>query len=342
MNNITSQLRNYTRQNRSRIVVALVGLLVSTIVIIIIVHSIDISATASLLTQVSFWNLLLLVLLYLISFIFRTCRWRLIIRPIYSFPKFSHSLMSIIIGYAANNVLPVRGGEFVRMVYFSRLTGISKTFTISSIISERILDGLALLCILVISSVLSETNPFNEQWFDVLLLTSTIVFLSALLFLVMVRIWGHKLSSYIESRYSSKAMKLFNHLLINISNSVQFMGFSINTLSIVTLSLVIWCIEGLMYVAAIKIVGLSFNIFAGYLILSIVNFGILIPSAPAYVGVFQGMTILGMRLFNVSEEIALSVGILVHICQFVPVTLSGAFIFLSEMFRKNGRLNDGI
>ena len=109
------------------------------------------------------------------------------------------------------------------------------------------------------------------------------------------------------------------------------MRWNKNTLLIFLLSILVWVIEGFVFVFALYIFQLNeFAVVAGYLSLVIVNFGILIPSSPGYFGVFQGMTILSLLLYGVNKEMALSISILVHFCQYVPVTLWGVFYIIKS------------
>ena len=47
------------------------------------------------------------------------------------------------------------------------------------------------------------------------------------------------------------------------------------------------------------------------------------PSAPAYVGVFEGVTILAFAAFGFTNEVALSYSLVIHIAQFLPISLIG-------------------
>ena len=81
----------------------------------------------------------------------------------------------------------------------------------------------------------------------------------------------------------------------------------------------------------------SESIVAGYLTLAILSFGILIPTGPANVGLFQGMIILSLRLFGVADSTALAVGLVIQACQFIPLTLWGLIIISRGSKRKWGQ-----
>ena len=66
------------------------------------------------------------------------------------------------------------------------------------------------------------------------------------------------------------------------------------------------------------------------LIVVIVNIGILIPSAPGYIGAFEFFSISALAIFAVEKSIALSYAIVLHAVLFVPITLIGVFYFWKE------------
>ena len=102
-----------------------------------------------------------------------------------------------------------------------------------------------------------------------------------------------------------------------------------------SLSILIWILEGFVFILGLYSVGLTNSIlFVGFITLCVVNFGILIPSAPGYIGVFQAVFILVLTTFGVSESNSLAAAIIIHSCQFFPVTLMGFFLFLNNSITK--------
>ena len=72
---------------------------------------------------------------------------------------------------------------------------------------------------------------------------------------------------------------------------------------------------------------------AGIITLAVVNYGLLVPSSPGFVGLFQGLTILALGLYNIGEETAFAASIAIHFCQFLPVTLWGIYIFVRNSIK---------
>jgi glycosyltransferase 2 family protein len=69
----------------------------------------------------------------------------------------------LMIGFATNNLLPARLGEFARAYLLRRRTGLRKTFVLSSIFLERVFDGLALVAVILVLSSVVDLPDWGQQ-----------------------------------------------------------------------------------------------------------------------------------------------------------------------------------
>jgi hypothetical protein len=93
---------------------------------------------------------------------------------------------------------------------------------------------------------------------------------------------------------------------------------------------VIWIIGALGAWALLRAVHLDLTLVAGWTVLVFVGFGISIPSAPGYVGVWHAAAVLALAIFGVGQATALGYAVLYHASQFVPITLIGWIFLLRE------------
>src|SRR5436190_9678311 len=102
------------------------------------------------------------MLLWFIGYCVRTLRWRTLLAG-----SKVGSLLSLfgvlMVGFATNNLLPARLGELARAYLLRRKTGLRKTFVLASIFLERIFDGLALVAMLVVLSVLIDLPGWGRE-----------------------------------------------------------------------------------------------------------------------------------------------------------------------------------
>ena len=69
----------------------------------------------------------------------------------------------VVIGYACNNVLPARLGELVRSGMLSERAGVSYDEALTITIIERMLDGLAIVVLLMTTSLVMPLDGWIYQ-----------------------------------------------------------------------------------------------------------------------------------------------------------------------------------
>jgi glycosyltransferase 2 family protein len=95
-------------------------------------------------------------------------------------------------------------------------------------------------------------------------------------------------------------------------------------------TVLIWVMGAVGAWFLLRAVHLDLTLTAGWTVMAFVGFGISIPSAPGYVGVWHAAAVLGLALFGVSQAVAVSYAVLYHASQFVPITLIGWLFLVRE------------
>ena len=75
--------------------------------------------------------------------------------------------------------------------------------------------------------------------------------------------------------------------------------------------------------AVFQAFSLDLPIYASFLLLGVIAVALVPPSAPGYIGPFQAGTVQGLALLGVSQETALSLSIVYHLCNYIPITIVG-------------------
>ena len=264
------------------------------------------------------------LLIYLCSFIFRALRWKVFLSNIKNI-SFSLNFEVVLIGWAANNLLPARLGELVRAYVMGKQAQISRSASLATILVERIFDGLLLLlCLLIIM------NYYDfPDWVRHLSFVGLVIFGGIFIIFFLLQ--------KCRAAFINSMSKLFGRISPRIEKIVsEFSGKFIKGLEclsnpgkqaiVIIYTIAVWiCEAGTFYVVLrgfqidIPLSGMLFT-------LIIINFGILIPSSPGYIGTFQFFAILALSLFHVSTGSALSFAVVVHAVQYIPVTLLGLFM----------------
>jgi glycosyltransferase 2 family protein len=116
---------------------------------------------------------------YFLGVTIRAARWHYLLRAVQNIPA-RRLFPIVVIGYMANNILPLRAGELVRSYALSARFQVRKSSSLATIAIERIFDGLTMLSFLLVASltVALTTNLRNVA----LLATALFVALSVVLF----------------------------------------------------------------------------------------------------------------------------------------------------------------
>ena len=298
--------------------------IVSAAALFYVVSRIDLNEFLAHLGNVSVIDILLLILIYLSGFLPRALRSRLML------PQLSrHGAMGgVMIGYAANNLLPARLGEIVRAQLVGTVEGIRRTTTLSSIVFERVLDGFVIVILLFIGSSGLALPDWAEKtrWTGLALFSVLLVmFLVSGFFksFFMRFVPGGRAGSFVEGAMDGAAIGCR----------------SLRALSgIVLLSFVIWFIETGMFFFGFRVFNISLGYVDALFVLGVLNLGILIPNSPGNVGLFQYFTVLSLGVFGIGASEATAYSVVLHLCQYIPVTAVGLGYLSFFGFKSFGEL----
>ena len=124
---------------------------VSVVLLLILVYRVDIGEIKDALRGAYYYLLAPSIVVYFLAVFFRAVRWRYLLAPIGEY-SVSRLYPVVVIGYMANNLLPVRLGELVRSYYLSRREDVNASSALATVAVERIYDGITLLAFAALSA----------------------------------------------------------------------------------------------------------------------------------------------------------------------------------------------
>src|SRR5690606_4736214 len=128
-----------------------VGVLLSLLLLVWALRDVSFGEVVERIRTADFLLLIAAVIVSLGGFHARAIRWGVLLAPVASGIPFGPRLAATYIGFAANNMLPPRLGEFARAFSLSRLSAVGTAPAFGTLVIERILDGLVLVGLLFIS-----------------------------------------------------------------------------------------------------------------------------------------------------------------------------------------------
>lgn len=274
--------------------------------------------------------LLLAVLVATLTFPIRMIRWRLLLRDETGAPLPASALWhATAIGFMANNVLPFRAGELVRVYAATRLTGARFSATLSSVAVERIFDGLAVVALLAVGLLASNLPPDVSVGGVTVARAAQVAGVLSLAALVgAVLVVAFPLAAEGIVRRVLPAGRLANSLvdlIEGVRHGLSVLRSPALLLGVIVWSLVLWLTNAYAFQAGFAAFDIPVG-FAGALLLQgILVFGISVQLTPGFVGQFEAALVAGLALFGVSNELASSYAITFHGTTFLPIILLGAW-----------------
>jgi len=308
--------------------VIIAGSTISLVFIILLLWNIDGTAIIKTISEINYYLIVPAVIIQLMSYWVRGVRWHHMLINI-SETKVTNLFPIICISYMANNVLPFRVGELVRAYLLDKKEKISKTSALSSILLERIFDGLTLLLILGIAALLF---PF-PIWVKQIGLITLVTFLCVLLFLISLLFFDIQTIAIVRKvtqKLSPSTRRKIDMIIVNFLEGIEVVKKPGKLVRIIGLSVMVWCMEGILFIAIAEAFDFNSIVYLAMFTMVLVNLGIMIPSSPGYIGTFEFFCVRALSVFNITKEIALSYALILRVFQYIPITILGYYFLIRE------------
>lgn len=309
-----------------------IGLVLTVVFLVLALQRVDLAGFVEELRGVNYVWLVPSALCTLIGYLLRSVRWRVILSGPARAPL-TTLFPVLIMGFAINNLLPGRLGEFWRAYLLGRKRNVPKTFALASVVVERVFDGLTLIALLAIVSTfiqLPERGREVELLAEVVFATATLGVIVLVWKPAIVQVPLRRVLQPIHGRFASWVEERFTGFVDGLASLRHPQVLLLAT----ALSAGVWLAEAGSYVVLSRgmRLGLPSTIEVPGIILAVViiNLGIMIPSGPGYVGTleFFGTTALGF--VGANPQAALALIVVSHVVQYTLVTGLGLVFFARE------------
>lgn len=300
-----------------------VGAVISALFVIIALRGLELRQVWHDIQAANYWWIFPGVGAYFIGVWARTWRWHYLLRPI---KPISLSTMwpIVVIGYMGNNVYPFRAGEVIRAYILRQRAGVSVSASIATILVERIFDGLVMLLFVFIALPFAPGLP---DWLRQTVILASLAFFSALcVFLVMAALpdTSRAIYQWVIGRFLPVALR---PTMLALADRFMEGLSSLNSLKDILMvfftSVVIWLLETVKYWFVMYAFNFTVSFFALMLMNGVVNLATTIPSAPGYIGTFDGPGIEVLKVFGVNPTVAAAYTLVLHAALWLPITLLG-------------------
>ncbi len=318
------------RLGRRRILAGILGAVLAVGFLLWALRGVHLDQVVGQIRNADPWPLVLGVVLASVTFVIRLVRWRLMLRdesgaPLRRWPLWH----AIAIGFMANNILPFRAGELVRVFAATKLSGVRFTAAMSSVAVERVFDALAVIGLLAVGLLSSELPPGvvvggvslarAAQVAGLLSLGALLAAVAVVAFPVAAEgLIRRVLPAGVLADRIIGMIEGIRHGLASLRSPALLAG-------VVLWSVVLWLVNA----AALWVTFAAFDIpvgFGGALVLQgILAIGITVQLTPGFVGQFEAAVVAGLALYGIPNEVASSYALAYHGATFLPITLAGAW-----------------
>ena len=333
-----------------------IGLGLTAILLIAFLLTVDVVKMFDSLVDANYVFILPAIVMYFISILFRTIRWKMLLAHMHGI-SISRLYPVVVVGYMANNILPMRLGEFVRSYYLREREGVSVSAALATVFVERVIDALTLLIFIVVISLIiplgvgGVVEGLGERlgiaW-PLIVLGATVPFIVVFtLFMLIARY--PEFTLILTSKIFSRLPNTINLALNNLSETFVIGLSALKSpqliLSMFFVSIPIWLFEAALF----YLIGVSFDlqqhlgghvnlVIIAVLVTAITNIGSSIPAAPGGIGLFEIIareTLVLIPLGIIDRSVAAGYAAVVHATLLIPMILLGQIILWSDNISLN-------
>ena len=286
---------------------------------------------------------------YFMAVWFRSARWKFLLRPLIGKPR--RSIYSVVVvGYMANNLIPIRIGEVVRAYYLSLREACSAPAAFGTVAVERATDVLALLFFLAVAGLMGTVGverAVGDISSDVpggavvLALAALLPFIAVLTVVMVVS----TASSETVLRWVDRSLFMFGRRvrirLLGIAErlleGLTVVSSPSDLLKVFLWSIPVWASEAAMYYLIAQgfdlrsVFDSQVEFIAVILVFtSAANLAGVLPSTAGSWGPFDFFGAAALVALGVEQEVAAAFALTVHVALWVPPTVLGAVILVVD------------
>lgn len=294
---------------RSNLPFVVLGIVVSALCLWLAVRAVDWGQFASALRGVQPWAAGGAAAVMVSGHVLRAWRWRLLL-PSQRDARVIDLFHANLLGALANYILPVRGGDVVRVVAAGRRAAHGSGTMAGTVVVERLLDLLAVAAIVVVAAVAAPV----PAWLGRALLTVAVVAGAGIAIVLASRgrvdravdflAWGARWTGVSRERIGGvvRRFALGLHALSHFRRWAQVAGVTAG----------VWAAEACSVWLVLRGLGLPVSWPGALVVLGLLGLGLLVPSTPGALGVYEFMVVTGLGLYGVSAAQGLAAAVVLR------------------------------
>ncbi len=319
---------------KKKTIITLVGWIISIALIFSLFAHMNLDTMWKNLIKAKWAWLIIAALINLLVVGIKAYRWQLIMDPQRKNGQTRRSsywlvLKATLLGLAGNNLLPVRGGDWLKIYILGNWVGKSKASLASMTGLEKMFEGITILVLFGFFSLIALFPGQNHHTFPIWVKTGSMIVslaVAASLLICISLLYYHKIN-------------INNHKSGKISKFIRKLGSGMDVLSrkkvltgTILISLTTSLLQILTLWACQKAFDIHFTLWVPTIVFIAINLAIVIPSAPSNIGPFETAAVLTYTWIGLKTETAFNIALMYHAVQFLPVTIFGMILYWKNGF----------
>ena len=260
------------------------------------------------------------------SYTLRCVRWTRMMLPTgATFPVCARILITSL---AANNILPLRIGDIMRVFTYAPDLGASPSVILSTVILEKLLD----IFVLVLLFVLTMGAGISAHFRALAEISLAISGVGLLAFIFGARLLDKPLKNLFARLPQSGLLGKIEHWILLALDCIRQIGI-VGSIQLLVYTTVIWFCEGMIFVSAVALLGLVTDRIGPWQAVAATNLSYLIPSSPGAIGTFEMAAKASLVSHGSAESAAATFGLVLHAWMLLSVTGAGGILFLLHRFK---------
>jgi uncharacterized protein (TIRG00374 family) len=266
---------------------------------------------------------------FYLSFGVRAVRWRLLLANAGENSHLPGILRIVMVSWFANCLLPAKMGDFYRAYLLRQTHPISGSKAFGTIVTERFLDFLVLMGLLIASGLISFHNHV-PQAFVPALLTGLVIAMGMVAGLLVARLSDGRITRLLPASVAARVAHFREGLIDSLGNLPTLFG----------LTLLVWLLESTRLYLVLQALPLHFSISLPQVIFIALVASLLttIPALPGGLVLVEGGIVAVLVFFGLNPNAALSVALLDRFISYWSLIGVGLAVFL---FSREARKHAG-
>ena len=287
---------------------------------------ISIETLVSYFQNANYWWIGLGLFFGVLSHLSRAYRWKFMLEPIGYKPKFTNSVLAVLVGYLVNLAIP-RAGEVSRAAVLSNYEDVPFEKGFGTIVAERIADLIMMLIIIMITL-------FVQFDFIYELLTKNFNPTKIILIIAGLIIGFYIFTQYIKKAKKGIALKI-KTFVTGLAEGVTSIFKMKNKWAFIFHTVFIWAMYVAMFWATIPAID-GLQVPFGGILIGFIAGGFSIAATNGGIGLYPIAVAGALALFGISEEPATAFGWIMWTAQTAMIIIFGGLSFLMlPIYNKN-------